>query len=152
MNVRGSLERGDIETFFEETTVPLRLSCRTPGGRLWMVSLWFRFREGVLESATSASADVVSFLEADPGVAFEVSTNDPPYRGVRGNGTATISPDPEKEVLRALCERYLGTTESDLAGRLLEPDRREVTVRIEPETVAGWDYTSRMSDGPTGSR
>lgn len=117
-----------------------------------MVSLWFRFREGVLESATSVSADVVSFLEADPGVAFEVSTNDPPYRGVRGNGTATISPDPEKEVLRALCERYLGTTESDLAGRLLEPDRREVTVRIEPETVAGWDYTSRMSDGPTGSR
>lgn len=140
MNVRGSLERGDIETFLEETTVPLGLSCRTPGGRLWMVSLWFRFREGVLESATSASADVVSFLEADPGVAFEVSTNDPPYRGVRGNGTATISPDPEKEVLRALCERYLGTTESDLAGRLLEPDRREVTVRIEPETVVGWDY------------
>ncbi|MFC4988156.1 pyridoxamine 5'-phosphate oxidase family protein [Saliphagus infecundisoli] len=147
MNVRGTLEPDEVETFLEETTVPVRLSCRTPGGRLWMVSLWFRFREGVLECATSADADVVSFLAADSHVAFEVSTNDPPYRGVRGNGTATISPDPEKEVLGDLLERYLGTTESDLADRLLDPDRREVRIEIEPETVAGWDYTDRMGGG-----
>lgn len=111
-----------------------------------MVSLWFRYREdeGVIESATGAGADVVSFLEADSHVAFEVSTNEPPYRGVRGNGTATISADPDKEVLRDLLERYLETTESDLAERLLDPDRREVRIEIEPDTVVGWDYTDRM--------
>lgn len=147
MNVRGSLERAEIEAFLEGSVVPLRLSCRTPSGRLWMVSLWFRYRDGALECATSADADVVSFLKADPDVAFEVSTNEPPYRGVRGNGTATVSPDPDKELLRALLERYLGTTESDLARRLLDPDRREVRIRIDPRTVAGWDYTDRMSAG-----
>lgn len=147
MDVRGGLGRGEIEAFLEESVAPIRLSCRTPAGRLWMVSLWFRYREGALECATGTDADVVSFLDADPHVAFEVSTNEPPYRGVRGNGTATISPDPEKEVLQGLLERYLGTTESDLAQRLLDPDRREVRIRIEPETVAGWDYTDRMADG-----
>lgn len=145
MDVRGSLSRGEIEAVLEAHVVPIRLSCRTPGDRLWMVSLWFRYRDGVLESATGADADIVSFLEADSHVAFEVSTNEPPYRGVRGNGTATVSPDPEKELLRALLERYLGTTEGGLADRLLDPDRREVRIEIEPDTVVGWDYTDRMS-------
>lgn len=146
MDVRGSLSRDDVEAFLEREAIPLRLSCHRPDGTLWMLSLWFRYREGTIQCATAASADVISFLEADPAVAFEVSTNEPPYRGVRGNGTATITPDPEKTVLRDLLERYLETTDGQLAGRLLDADREEVTIEIEPATVYGWDFTDRMTD------
>ncbi|MDQ2051466.1 pyridoxamine 5'-phosphate oxidase family protein [Natronolimnohabitans sp. A-GB9] len=155
MHVRGSRSRSEIEAFLDETTVPVRLGCRTPAGNPWMVSLWYRRRvpddaaddrPWILECATASSADLVSFLRADPAVSFEVSTNRPPYRGVRGRGSVTIEPDPEKETLRSLLERYLGGTDSELAETLLAEERDEVTITIEPDVVYGWDYSDRMQE------
>lgn len=138
-------------TYLEERAIPVRVATRTPGGRLWMVSLWFLFRDDALWCATAASADLVGFLEADPGVAFEVSENEPPYRGVRGSAEATLSPDEDKRLLRDLLERYLGGTDSPLARRLLDEDREEVRIRLDPTRTHTWDYSERMRDA-VGSR
>jgi nitroimidazol reductase NimA-like FMN-containing flavoprotein (pyridoxamine 5'-phosphate oxidase superfamily) len=108
----------------------------------------YRYRDDALWCATSASADVVGYLRHDDAVAFEVSENEPPYRGVRGDGTATVEPDPGKELLRALLERYLGGTDSGLAAWLLREDREEVRVRIDPDRAYAWDYSDRMSGSP----
>ena len=132
--------------YLEERTVPVRVATRTPGGRLWMLSLWYLFRDDALWCATSASADVVAFIEDDPGVAFEVSENEPPYMGVRGSAEATLSPDEDKSLLRELIARYLGGTDSRLARRLLDADREEVRIRIEPTRIHTWDYSERMRD------
>jgi hypothetical protein len=99
-----------------------------------------------LRCATSADAAVVEYLRNDPAVAFEVSTNHPPYRGVRGRGTASIEPDTDKKLLRSLFERYLGGTDNDLGDFLLDPDRGEVRIRITPERLHSWDFTERMAD------
>ncbi len=146
MKLRGSLSESAVEHFLQETTVPLRLGCRTPSDAPWMLSLWYRYRDGRLECATERSADVISYLEYDPVVSFEISTNEPPYKGVRGNGTATVEPDPEKTLLRSLLERYLGTTENGLAKQLLADDREEVTITIEPRVCYGWDFSKRMGE------
>ncbi|MFB6282224.1 MAG: pyridoxamine 5'-phosphate oxidase family protein [Haloferacaceae archaeon] len=142
----GPWDEGAVAAYLTEARVPIRIATRTPGGRLWMLSLWFRHEDGDLLCATSASADVVTYLDADPEVAFEVSTNDPPYRGVRGNGTATVAPDPEKALLRSLLDRYLGGTDTPLGRRLLGEDREEVRIRIQPDRIHSWDYTDRMSE------
>lgn len=142
----GAWDRAETDAFLAETTVPIRLSCHTPGGDLWMLSLWFRYAEDSLWCATSASADVVEYLAHDDRVAFEISTNEPPYRGIRGNGVASVSPDAEKQLLRALLERYLGGTDSALAERLLSPDREEVRIEIEPKRCYTWDFSDRMAD------
>jgi nitroimidazol reductase NimA-like FMN-containing flavoprotein (pyridoxamine 5'-phosphate oxidase superfamily) len=142
----GSWSADQVESFLADVRIPLRLSCRTPDGGLWMLSLWYRYRDGAFECATGADADVVRYLRADDGVAFEVSTNQPPYRGVRGRGRATVQSDPEKDVLRDLVERYLGGTESDLARRLLSPEREEVRIRVDPEKLYSWDFSERMRD------
>jgi len=110
-----------------------------------MLSLWFRFRDGLFQCATGANADVVAFLESDSSVAFEVSTNEPPYKGVRGRGMVTISPDEDKAVLRALIERYLGDVETPPGPRLLGADREEVTIAIGLTRIHSWDFTARMS-------
>lgn len=144
VSVTGAWSLDEVADFLTETTVPIRLGCRRPSGDLWMLSLWYRYRDGDFECATAADADVVRYLEADPEVSFEVSTNQPPYRGVRGNGRVTIAPDDEKQVLRALTERYLGGTDSPLAERLLSPNRREVTLTLAPERLHSWDYSDRM--------
>lgn len=142
----GAWDRAAVADFLAEATIPVRLACHTPSGRLWQVALWFRHDDDRLACATSAEADLVRFLEERSGVAFDVSTNEPPYRGVRGYGTAAIEPDPEKALLRALIERYLGGTDSALAERLLDEDREEVRVFVDPERVHSWDYSDRMAD------
>jgi len=134
------------EQFLDEQTIPVRLATRTPGGGLWMLSLWFRYRDGRLECATGADAKVVRYLQEDPEIAFEISTNEIPYRGVRGTGTAVLSPDEDKAVLRSLIERYLGGTEGGLAQTLLSPDRDEVQIQIDVDRAYTWDFSDRMAD------
>lgn len=145
-SVRGSWSEDRLATFLESAVQPLRLACQTPTDRLWLVTLWFVYRDGAFLCATSRNADIVEFLEADPHVAFEVSTNDLPYRGVRGNGTVHVAADPEKALLTDLLERYMGGTDSPLAEQLLAADREEVRLTIEPDILTTWDYSDRMSE------
>ncbi|SFR51411.1 pyridoxamine 5'-phosphate oxidase family protein [Halogeometricum limi] len=153
MKRTGPWSAADANEFLRESTVPVRLACRTPKDDLWMLSLWYVWVDGDADGerpelccATGANADVVRFLRANDDVAFEVSTNDPPYRGVRGRGTATIEPDDEKALLRTLLERYLGGTDNELGGFLLSDDREEVRIRITPTRLHSWDYSERMRD------
>jgi len=144
----GSWDADGVAAFLSETTIPLRLACLTAQERLWMLSLWYHWdvETPALCCATGAGADVVGYLEANDEVSFEVSTNDPPYSGVRGNGTATVEPDPDKELLERLIVRYLGNTDNDLARGLLSGDREEVRIRIEPRRLYSWDFSDRMND------
>ncbi|MFD1563190.1 pyridoxamine 5'-phosphate oxidase family protein [Haloarchaeobius amylolyticus] len=146
-DVRGAWTEPEVAAFLDEATIPIRLATQRPDGSLWLVALWFRYRDGTLECATGADAALVRFLRHEPAVAFEVSTNDVPYRGVRGTGTADLAPDTDKTVLRALLERYLGGTDSELAAWLLDDDRDEVRIRIEPHEFYSWDYSERMGTG-----
>jgi nitroimidazol reductase NimA-like FMN-containing flavoprotein (pyridoxamine 5'-phosphate oxidase superfamily) len=145
-SVDGDWSRAETEQFLEEAVVPVRIGCHNPGGGLWMLSLWYRHREGTIECATQQSADIVSFLRQDGEVCFEVSTNRPPYMGVRGKGTATVEATGGKEILRALLERYIGTTDAEIGRMLLREDREEAAIRIEPSRLYTWDFTPRMGE------
>ena len=109
---------------------------------MWMVALWYRYRNGSFECVTPANAALVTFLRGGSSVAFDVSTNDAPYRGVRGNGGAALSPDKGRETLRALIDRYLGGTESPLAHWLLTDEGDMIRIRIRPNELFCWDYSS----------
>lgn len=155
VSLEGDWSRTETAEFLDTALVPVRIGCHTPGGGLWMLSLWYRHRDGRIECATQESADVVSFLRANETVCFEVSTNRPPYMGVRGSGTATVGTDDGKDLLRTLVERYLGSTDSDLAAWLLREDRDEAAIRIEPSRLYTWDFTPRMretGDSPAAAR
>lgn len=145
----GAWSPEEVDAFLREVTVPVRVATHRPDGSLWMVALWYRYRDGAFECATWANAHVVEYLRNDSEVAFDVSTNRPAYRGVRGNGTASLAPDRGKAVLRSLVERYLGGTDSALARWLLDDAREEVRVRVHPREVHSWDYTERMREVAT---
>lgn len=141
---RGTWTAEEVEAFLKETEIPIRLATTRPDGSLWIVTLWFRYREGVFECATQEQSALVRFLRNDPGVAFDVSTNRIPYRGIRGQGVATVSTDSEKRVLGDLVDRYLGDRDSSLAKWLLSEERSEVSIRIDIREVFSWDYSERM--------
>lgn len=142
---RGAWTASAVEEFLQNVAIPIRLATRRPDGSPWMVTLWYRYEDEAFECATSANADVVRYLRDDPAVAFDVSTNHPPYRGVRGNGRATIADDGGRALLGDLLQRYLGETDSRLAERLLDEGRDEVRIRIRPRSIYSWDYTERMA-------
>ncbi len=143
MRLTGPWNRDRVDRFLTESRIPVRIGCRTPADDPWLVSLWYSW-DGEIHCATGADADVVSFLSSDDHVSFEVSTNDPPYKGVRGRGRATMTPDGDKQLLRSLLERYLGGIDNALGDRLLDPEREEVHVRIDPDRLHSWDYSGQM--------
>ena len=162
MNLTGPWDRERVDEFLAAARVPVRIGCRTPTDRPWIVSLWFAWDPaagsrddtadpdrlpGTIRCATSATADLVEFVEHDDEVSFDVSTNDPPYKGVRGRGRATVVPDEDKRLLRSLLNEYLGGVDNATGERLLRPEREEAEIRIDPERLHTWDYSERM--GPT---
>ena len=60
----GAWNEAETEAFLDSATVPLRLSCHSNGESLWMLSLWFLYRDDAFWCATSADADVVDYLAA----------------------------------------------------------------------------------------
>lgn len=146
VTVEGTWSREETETFLDAAVVPIRLGCHNPSGGLWMLSLWFRYRGGDIECATSTGADVVSFLRKNDDVCFEVSTDRPPYMGVRGAGEATLDKDGANDVLQSLVDRYLGTREAEMAQWLLSDTREEVAISIDPSRLHTWDFTPRMEE------
>jgi nitroimidazol reductase NimA-like FMN-containing flavoprotein (pyridoxamine 5'-phosphate oxidase superfamily) len=133
--------------FLVAAVIPVRLATIGREGPL-VQSMWFVPDGSALWCATQRDALVVSRLLTDPRCGFEVAGDDPPYRGVRGTGTAQVHPDQGERVLRLLLDRYQGGTSSALARWLLARAATEVALRVVPTTLASWDFTARMSDPP----
>jgi nitroimidazol reductase NimA-like FMN-containing flavoprotein (pyridoxamine 5'-phosphate oxidase superfamily) len=135
---------GGIDQFLRDARIPVRLGCLGAGGAPLLCSLWYIWDQDAVWCATQRSARVVSWLRADPRCAFEVAGDDPPYRGVRGQGEAVLLDHEGPAVLGRLIDRYLGTRESEFARWLLERRKEEVAIRIRPAWMTAWDYTRRM--------
>jgi len=106
-------------------------------------SLWFLFDGECLWCCTRADAVLTSRLRGDPRCGFEVSADNPPYRGVRGTGTASVDRASASDVLPALIHRY-GQNGTPLADWLMSRLDDEVSIRISGLLVTSWDYSTRM--------
>jgi nitroimidazol reductase NimA-like FMN-containing flavoprotein (pyridoxamine 5'-phosphate oxidase superfamily) len=136
----------DIDTYLSLQQIPLRLSVVGDLGFPIVVSLWFLWKDQALFCATSLNARLARALAKNPRCGFEVAADTPPYRGVRGQGTASLSKDHDLQLLRLLLQRYLGDDETSFSSWLLSSNREEVAIRIDPDRLMTWDYSSRMSD------
>lgn len=140
-------DREGIGVFLRTQTIPLRLACLTRRATPIVCSLWYRWDDDALWCATQSSARVVNYLSAHPDCGFEVAPESPPYRGVRGQGRASLETEPARDVLLALIDRYVGTRESGFARWLIARADREVAIRIRPTWLTSWDFAKRMRDG-----
>lgn len=134
-----------IEAFLQGAVIPIRLACSDADGTPLISSLWFLLKDEQLWCATQASSLVASLLARDGRCGFEIAGDQPPYRGVRGQGQATLLPDLELRVLGELVDRYVGNRDTKFARWLLSRREPELAIRIEPEWITSWDFTARMS-------
>lgn len=134
-----------LRIYYEETRIPLRLSCLTETGWPVVLSLWYLFEGGSLYCATPQMAKVVGYVRADPRCSFEVAADQPPYCGVRGQALATIDRQRGAEILERLLVRYLGGVDNPLAANLLARADQEVAIRLDPQRTYTWNFTERMA-------
>ena len=132
-----------IEGFLGSAVIPMRLATQGSSGPL-VQSLWFLFDGSALWCCTQHDSVVATRLRKDARCAFEIARDAPPYRGVRGRGTASLDPEPAADLLERLIARYLADRDSSLAAWLRTRVVDEVAVRIDTLSVSSWDYSSRM--------
>lgn len=132
-----------MTSFLRETTIPVRLASH---GRYPLVqSLWYLFDEGSLWCATQEDSVLARRLARSERCGFEVSGDLPPYRGVRGTGTASLDRAAAGRVLPQLIHRYLGDQSTPLGDWLLARIETEVAIRISGLAVTSWDFSARMA-------
>jgi nitroimidazol reductase NimA-like FMN-containing flavoprotein (pyridoxamine 5'-phosphate oxidase superfamily) len=126
--------------------VPLRLACLTHSGWPMVVPLWFVFLNDRFYCATQENAKIISYLKKDPRCAFDISTENPPYRGIRGQGKTIINKDHSTEILEIVIQKYIQNKYKNLRKRLLTKREKEVAIEIIPIKKFYWDYTDRMKN------
>lgn len=136
----------NIDSFLNSWIAPIRLSGILDSGYPVICSLWFEYADNALWCATQKTSKIARVFANNPRCAFELSPNEPPYFGVRGQGQAILQADKADELLDRLIIRYLGNSDSRLAKTLLNKVANEVAIKIEPINIYTWDYRKRMKD------
>ena len=143
--LKGPWDKTEIDSFLQHSTFPLRLACVGEDGFPRVVSVWYVFDGQHFRCVSHRSSQLIGLLEGNDRVGFELAPNEPPYHGVRGQGTVQLSSAADGEVLRTMLQRYLGDTESKLASWLLSRVEDEILITIAPIRLFSWDYRERMS-------
>ena len=134
----------EIATYLATTRSPLRLALQSAEAPL-IVPLWFVFHEGRFWCASPANAYVTKLANMQARCGFDVSENTMPYKGVRGQGTVSVSKPDGAKTLQRLVDRYLGGQSSPFAQWLLARQDDEIAIQIRPDWVTAWDFSSRMA-------
>ena len=136
----------EINGYLKNQISPARLAVN--GGDFpLIVSLWFELDETrqQLVCASHKSSALVKKLQLDTRCAFEIATNEPPYKGVRGVGHVELTQVDVDKVLPRLAERFLGRSNPKLVNWLNSRHEDEYLLRVTPVRITAWDYSSRMS-------
>ena len=146
MKLKGPWNAGTVERFLADAVIPARIGVLAGNGAPLVLSLWFLHRDGAIWCACNKKARAIELLGKNPRCGFEIAAETPPYRGVRGQGTARLDAPGGAGVLTDLLERYRIPSQSRLAKMLAAEAINEVAIRIEPEWMTSWDFSARMSD------
>lgn len=133
-----------IVEFLENSNFPIRISFLDESNEPHICSLWYKYGEGELLSASHKNSFLIRQLMNKKIIAFEVSSNEYPYKGVRGKATIELSTINANTVLRDLISKYLGSGNAQLSSWLMSRTDDEYVIRIIPSTINSWDFSDRM--------
>ena len=145
INKTSAWSETDIRSFLTTSMIPVRIATSSESYPT-LCSVWYMFdaKEGDLLCVSHENSQLVSDLMINKKCSFEIAPNDPPYYGVRGKATVTLTKDNARETLTVLLQRYLGGTDSRLGKWLLSRSDQEYVLRLTPVQVTSWDYSERM--------
>lgn len=149
ISAKSKWQAEEVIQFLSESRTPLRLASMDDQGYPQITSLWYLIRNGCLLCCTQPQSVIARQLLSNPRVGLEVAVNDPPYRGVSGQGDARVVQGDAQALLSELAERYLPGRDPDLKKWLLSRAETEVILEVTPRHLTSWDFRARMTAEPT---
>lgn len=146
ISYKGPWDAEDVDKYLQNSLYPMRLACVGADGFPRVVAVWFRFVSGAFYCVSHRNSALVKLLRTNSRVGFEVSPNEPPYCGVRGQATTTLDDLATDPTLDKLLDRYLGGANSQLGNWLLSRRDQEILIKVQPHRIFSWDYRERMQD------
>jgi nitroimidazol reductase NimA-like FMN-containing flavoprotein (pyridoxamine 5'-phosphate oxidase superfamily) len=139
----GSWSGATIDRFLRHSHIPLRIGFLGSAGLL-IVPVWYEYDDGRFLCCSPARSALVKGLRKNAAIAFDISTNEIPYKGVRGRGRAACNIATSRQPLEALLKKYLKDTNNELSQWLLSRTDDEAVIDIEIEWLTSWDFSARM--------
>lgn len=104
--------------------------------------VWFHYENEMFFVAADTGGLKARSVQKNPNVYFLVDMVQRSPRGVRGKGSARVSDDHAyaTEVTRKCALKYLGTSESETAKRIIEMGRDSSVIEIIPRYIATWKF------------
>src|SRR3712207_581205 len=112
--------------------------------------VWFYYEnaQGKLLIITFKLAKKTQNLKNRPTIYFSIDDENPPYKGVKGKGNATIVEDPKRIIPQAekISMKYLGTLDHPAAKEMADRSKNGegVLVEISPKFFSTWDFGKRQ--------
>ena len=144
INSKSAWGESEIRAFLNVSTIPMRLAFLNKNDEPMICSLWFKFMDDSLWSASHENSYIVKQLKNNGKVSFEISTNEYPYKGVRGKALAELSKLDADNVLAGLIDKYLDERNSKLAAWLMSRSDSKYVLKRTPSLLNAWDFSSRM--------
>ena len=144
-----SMTREEAERFLE-SKLNLQIATIDEKGEPNIQPVWFYYDkdEGKLLVLTSKVAKKTQNLSNRPTIYFSIDDENPPYKGVKGKGTATVVEDPNLIVPQAekISMKYLGTLDHPAAKEMADRSKNGegVLVKISPKFFSTWDFGKRQ--------
>jgi nitroimidazol reductase NimA-like FMN-containing flavoprotein (pyridoxamine 5'-phosphate oxidase superfamily) len=139
------MNREEVERFLE-SKLNLQLATTDDQNEPNIQPIWFYYdkvRE-ILLITTSKLSKKTQNLRNKPTIYFSIDDESPPYKGVKGKGTATIVEDPDRTLSQGdkIGMKYLGTLDHPIAKMISEVSKRgdNVVIEITPRFFSTWDY------------
>jgi PPOX class probable F420-dependent enzyme len=140
-----SMSKEEVERFLE-SNLNLQLATIDERGDPNIQPVWFYYdKDGEkLWINTSKSARKTQNIRKRSTIYFSIDDENPPVRGVKGKGIATIIED--LKTVNPLGDRislkYLGTLDHPIAKMISEDSKKGdvVLVEISPKFFSTWDY------------
>ena len=140
-----SMTKEEVEGFLE-SKLNLQLATIDGQGNPNIQPVWFYYdKEGEkLWVNTSKSAKKTQNIGKRSTIYFSIDDENPPYRGVKGLGTATIIEEPEIVFPQGdrISLKYLGTLDHPIAKMISDESKKGkvVLIEISPKFFSTWDY------------
>jgi PPOX class probable F420-dependent enzyme len=139
------MTREEIERFLD-SKLNLQLATTDDHGEPNIQPVWFYYDKNgeKLLMTTSKLSRKTQNLRNKPTIYFSIDDENPPYKGVKGKGSAIIVEDPNKTVSHgdSISMKYLGTLDHPIAKMISEGSKRgdNVVIEITPRFFSTWDY------------
>ena len=131
-----------MQTLFDAPS-PATLTLYRVDGRAMVSPVWFRLHDGMFEVVVARDDPKVELVRRDPRSVLLIFETVPPFRGVRAEGPATLTPDDGATARLAIASRYLGP-ESGRAYADLQRRPPGYVVRWPSETATAWDLADKL--------